>query len=284
MNGPLVIGGLGGSGTRVIAEMARTLGVYLGGTLNKALDNLWFTLLCKRPKWFQEWPHESEVAASLATLEHAMTRGLAGRVRDEHERVIQAAVRELAEHAVVVGADASTGEALLGSAAPPRRALWWGWKEPNSQLFVTHCAKAFPGLRYVHVIRHGLDMAYSRNQQQVCNWGAHFGLSTRPGVRPSPSESLEYWIRSNRAAIAAAREALGERFLLVRIEEAWERPGEVMRRVGAMVGQADQNLIAASRVSTPESAGRHAGEDLSWLTGAQRQAMRTLGYGLKEGN
>ena len=49
--GPVVIGGVGGSGTRVVVEIMRRLGVYTGSDLNKAGDNKWFTLLCKLPRW-----------------------------------------------------------------------------------------------------------------------------------------------------------------------------------------------------------------------------------------
>jgi hypothetical protein len=45
---PVIIGGVGGSGTRLIAQMLKELGFYLGSDLNSANDNLWFTLLFKR--------------------------------------------------------------------------------------------------------------------------------------------------------------------------------------------------------------------------------------------
>jgi hypothetical protein len=49
---PVAIGGLGGSGTRIVAEMLAAGGVYIGEDLNDALDNQWFTLLMKRPKFY----------------------------------------------------------------------------------------------------------------------------------------------------------------------------------------------------------------------------------------
>ena len=48
--GPCAIGGLGGSGTRVVAQILRDVGIFMGTDLNGANDNLWFTLLFKRPK------------------------------------------------------------------------------------------------------------------------------------------------------------------------------------------------------------------------------------------
>src|SRR3990167_6840991 len=46
---PLAIGGVGGSGTRVVAAAAIALGFDLGSDLNPPLDNLAFTLLFKDP-------------------------------------------------------------------------------------------------------------------------------------------------------------------------------------------------------------------------------------------
>ena len=52
LTGPVVIGGVGGSGTRVLAEILSLFGFYLGNDLNGAKDNLVYTLLFKRPNWF----------------------------------------------------------------------------------------------------------------------------------------------------------------------------------------------------------------------------------------
>jgi hypothetical protein len=48
MKHPIAIGGLGGSGTRVIAAFLNNIGYYPGDDVNGAHDNLWFTLIFKR--------------------------------------------------------------------------------------------------------------------------------------------------------------------------------------------------------------------------------------------
>jgi hypothetical protein len=50
--GPVAIRGVGGSGTRLVADIVLELGFYLGADLNYERDNLWFTLLLKRPEWY----------------------------------------------------------------------------------------------------------------------------------------------------------------------------------------------------------------------------------------
>jgi len=49
---PVIVGGVGGSGTRVIAELLSNFGYYIGNDLNRSMDNLLYTFLFKRVEWF----------------------------------------------------------------------------------------------------------------------------------------------------------------------------------------------------------------------------------------
>ena len=49
----VAVGALGGSGTRVVAQILMQLGVDLGGVLNQPNDNLIFTALFKSPTWYK---------------------------------------------------------------------------------------------------------------------------------------------------------------------------------------------------------------------------------------
>ena len=75
---PIAVGGVGGSGTRVIAEILIQLGFYLGKDLNASRDNLWFTLLFKRPHWFFKnvTRKESQISNGLSIFEKVMTANL----------------------------------------------------------------------------------------------------------------------------------------------------------------------------------------------------------------
>lgn len=57
---PIVIGGVGGSGTRVVTAVLQELGVYIGYDLDQAMDNLLFLLLFKRPVWFNKIHREKD--------------------------------------------------------------------------------------------------------------------------------------------------------------------------------------------------------------------------------
>ena len=81
LSGPVIIGGVGGSGTRVVAEIINLLGFYIGDDLNPAKDNLWFLLLFKRPRWFRRARHDKhEIFTGLSLLSKAMLHQIRSRV------------------------------------------------------------------------------------------------------------------------------------------------------------------------------------------------------------
>ena len=81
---PVVIGGVGGSGTRLFARIFVQAGLFLGSDLNLENDNLWFTLLFRRPRWYRRVAaqKESRVFTGLNLLTKAML-GTGGLTLDE---------------------------------------------------------------------------------------------------------------------------------------------------------------------------------------------------------
>ena len=45
--------------------------------------------------------------------------------------------------------------------------------------------KYYPKIKYIHVMRNGLDMAFSKNQNQLKFW---------TDLKPTPKNSLHYWV------------------------------------------------------------------------------------------
>jgi len=175
---PVAIGGIGGSGTRVVAEILKRCGFYMGSDLNHSNDNLWFTLLLKRASWFirKSAGDESDIHRGI-TLFHKAMLGQSYSARDL--AFLLQATLDIAAH----GHDhIQSGKgwwafqraqnilkARGGSAAT------WGWKEPNTHIFIQYLEHHFHHMKYIHLIRNGLDMAFSQNQAQLFNWGRRKG-------------------------------------------------------------------------------------------------------------
>ena len=93
---PLVIGGLGGSGTRVVAEIVLAQGWYLGQDLNRARDNLLFSLLFKRPYWRRQL--SNDVAAFQRHVELFQRRMAGKSLRLSEWPVMLGAFRDAIRH------------------------------------------------------------------------------------------------------------------------------------------------------------------------------------------
>lgn len=282
--GPVAIGGVGGSGTRVFAEILSGLGFYIGDCLNKSLDNLWFTLLFKRPYWFSRnrEKNEKEIYRAIRLFNKAMTMGLALTADQDEIIYVQNTGEEISSYPRNMGANHLQAENILKSRPPePSRYIGWGWKEPNTHVFLKYLATFFPNFSYIHVLRHGLDMAYSTNRQQLLNWGTLYGLTVKNKKRVTPQNLLRYWVEANNHAVEVGRTMLGERFLVIRLEDLCRYPKASTKTMASFVGvKVDpKELHELSRLPVlPVSSGRYRSHDLSVFPTEDIEAVRSFGF------
>lgn len=277
----IAVGGLGGSGTRVIARMLQMLDIYVGGSLNGKLDNLWFTLLFKRPSWFRAMPEPHDFFFALSMFRRAMENGLAGNLPRDAEERLRAIKVEVVRTGESLGLMATTLEEFLHSRRYDRRRFrGWGWKEPNTHVFLPQIAAAFPNLKYVHVIRNGLDMAFSSNQQQLANWGALIGRVEVDGVRLSPKMALDFWITANRRATDIGNVLGPDMFHLLNYDRLCAHPEEEIRSLLRFLRLDGQGADPAplKQIIAPVSVGRFRNHPDHGFTPGQLEAVRELGF------
>ena len=260
---PVAIGGLGGSGTRVFAAMLRHGGYHIGETLNAPLDNLWFTVLFKRAAWARTRPDPADIATSVRLFTRAMTTGLRGDL-DPAERALIAALRDdlHPNGPWRCGAQPPHADALLDSGPQPGGAgRPWGWKEPNTHVFLPHLDRLIPGLRYVHIVRDGYDMAFSTNTWQARHWAHLYPVPRDPDLA-LPLRQLQYWIAANRAALDYGRRHMPGRFLALQYEDFCARPDQHWDILRRFVGAAPDLALPTDLVQ-PTTIGRSQDHDLS---------------------
>ena len=279
MNAPVAIGGLGGSGTRVVAAMVREAGYYLGADLNRALDNLWYTVLLKR--------RHLDAAAEAAALE-VFLAGMRGEL-ERTERTLQV-LTQAATDVSLYGHDASGADRgawafkrivslLQAQERPPARP--WGWKEPNTHLRLPALCDRVDDLRYVHVVRHGLDMAFSANQRQLAWWGPTLGIDVPTTPEALPRAALRYWAVTTHKVLEFARNRPDLRLLLLRFEDVCEYPRATVERLLTFLdGPTDIATISrlAALPQTPPSVGRHRGVNPRVFDDRDLALLEQLGY------
>lgn len=284
VQGPVIVSGLGGSGTRVVASICVGAGFYFGSDLNRALDNLWFTLLFKRPRWLPSaiTREDARRIHDALGLFHAAMQGDRKTVHRQAGLTIPAFLEaatypHLRRRARVPAWAARRLHTLLMASPPPDGNVGWGWKEPNTHIVLEHLAAHFPEARYIHIVRSGLDMAFSNNMQQTRNWSALYDIEPSGTGRPSPQAMLEYWIRANTAAVERADRLFGARFLLLSFEALVADPIPVVAGVLDFLGRAEiESGAHAASIFTPRTIGRHHGADLSRFTTSQLRLEREI--------
>ncbi|NNE97720.1 MAG: hypothetical protein HKN25_01735 [Pyrinomonadaceae bacterium] len=208
----IAVGALGGSGTRAVAQILIESGVYLGDNLNESNDNLVFTTLFKNVEWY--------IGASEADVMRRMLI-LAKYMRRERFSIadFREFVRATRTNPFLDGGFRLYFRLLRKLLPSPKRARpsVWGWKEPNSQMFVDHIKTFFPKIRYIHVIRNGLDMAFSKNLQQLKNWGYLYDIHVdgKETETELAVKQLEFWIKSSEKVIIEGKKLFNENFYLL---------------------------------------------------------------------
>jgi hypothetical protein len=283
--GPVVVGGVGGSGTRLVAEMLRSIGFDLGRDLNVSNDNLWFTLLFRRPRWYEQALADGSgqgrhVMQAIAWFEDAML----GRLRPcaELERLLDDAVEELTAQGLDRPFVWERRQRFLewGSTAIESRA--WGWKEPNSHVYMEQLSQHFgERIRYVHVIRDGIEVARRGNQRQLQNWGPRFGVQVGPmsESRSPISPAVDYWIAANRRALKLGPALFGERFLVVNLNRLRSDPTPgVVRLLEFLEIDATSQLVSELADLTYPADLHPVPADYNGLSEEQRRGFADLGF------
>lgn len=267
----VAVGGVGGSGTRLIARLLQRLGFRIGDECHtQACDALWFTLLFKRIEILDADDAQFDFATRMLVAALA-----GGRPPDDDDIV---AIRRLARaprlHHPVSQLEIAA-QTLIAAARAPAHGARWGWKEPNTHVVVERLWPRLPRLRYVHVVRNGLDMAFSRNQRQRMLWGPR-ALGREPA--DTPRDSLAYWCSVHRRVAAMGR-GMGDRFLWLDYDALCRHPAEGLAELARFLGFPPEDLVAmADLVAPPESIGRGAGVPLAQFDPDDLAFLRQIGH------
>jgi sulfotransferase family protein len=222
MKSPVVIGAMGGSGTRVIARLVEGAGVFIGTNRNRAEDAREFV------EFYDRWINRY-LGREVLPLSQAEQAAMAREFQDC-----------VARHCATI----------------PAPDLDWGWKEPRSIYLVPFFRKRFPSLKFIHVIRDGRDMALSKNQNQLRKHGEAV-LDPASDSLPALVRSAILWSRINRAAADYGESVLGDRYLRVRFEDVCQDPKGATERIYAFLERSGADVSAALEVvSPPDSIGR----------------------------
>ena len=243
--GPGVIGATGGSGTRVLARIARAGGMFVGTNLNAHEDAVDFGAFSDR--WIDVWLR-SEGAVDAET---------SATMRSDLEEIVR-------RHC-----------AGLPDGTP------WGWKEPRSIYLIPFFDEVLPAFRYVHFVRDGRDMAFSDNQNQLV-WHGEAALGSSADGLTRPERSIALWNTVNVRAADYGESVLRDRYLRLRFEDLCSDPAGTARRLYDFFGlSGNAEEVGRAEVSPPDTLGRWMWEKPATVRALEELAgpgLARLGY------
>lgn len=221
----------------------------MGSDLNNANDNLWFTLLFKYIEIFSSTEKEFDElldimlkgmtgAREFTSHQIDLIDSLASKDREQHPApwLRQRAINLLSKKQEIKVADV------------------WGWKEPNSHIVLDRLIDRLENMKYIHVARNGLDMAHSKNQNQLRLWGAHF---IHESFSIIPYYSLKYW-RIIHQRVLNIGESMGNNFLFLNYDNFCLNPESGTRQLCEFLGLKTDEIVPqlVALIHPPDSIGR----------------------------
>ena len=278
---PVVVGGVGGSGTRVIAQLLQSLNFDMGSDLNESLDDLGFTALFKRPGLWPLQDHLSQLNEALdvylASRGHKNTSWTSQTHQTARVAQLLKSTRQKDEW---IEADSLNDRAQFLTTSGQPTPLW-GWKEPNAHIPLPFLLAALPNMKYIHVTRHGLDMAYSSNQTQLKLWGSRLlGRSVDAGLA---DDSLAYWCAAHERVLTL-HECASQQILILPFEGLFTDANSTLSKLGSFLTLPNTLTPAQDTLSvlrTPTTIGRYQEQERLNVSKANRRLLHRLGYDIE---
>jgi hypothetical protein len=243
----VIIGAIGGSGTRVLWKILAAAGGYMGRRVTRNRDSLDLSEFLNA--------HLNPVLQRTGSLDYALD-GLPPHLRLRTERALLTTLR-----------------AYLADRRQP--SPFWGFKIPRSLYILPFLDCLLPQARFIQLVRDGRDMAFSKNSFQL---DRHFAFLSPPGVETSgPVAAMRLWAKANGEAADWATRHLGDRHRIVRFEDLCAEPE---REIAALLHWLHVDADArdlATLVAAPVSLGRWRSRPPEVIGELERIGAESLG-------
>jgi len=252
MRHPIVVGGLGGSGTRAVYTILVDAGVKMGTTVSATSDSV-------------EMYHFHNVYLNfILEAVHRVDYAIV----DVPAPVRRSTIQGLSLALKIVATQPD----------PPRRP--WGFKCPRSIYVLPFLQNALPTFFFLHVVRDGRDMALSTNRSQLeRHYEALFGEPV--GDDPELAQA-RLWNAVNLGAARWASTHMPQRYLVIRYEDLSRDPvGTIAFMMEFIEGPQEQAQALAGTVAQSGSIGRWRSLEetrMAEICVPMREGLKLFGY------
>lgn len=236
---PIIVFGTGGSGTRVVTDILRKAGCFIGYNINDPLDNQDFGfLLSGRIDWMvNNFPFNGNIAfpylaifkkvffyqpisvKELIALYMVTAEYISGRSRGSFRR------RPISER--LIRGSRLIKAVMPGTSVDLRHYQKWAFKSPEAIYFIGPIIDFFRDVKIIHLIRDGRDMVFSKNRSRL----QYLEMFKNKHKDPFKSQ-LCHWGAINTWALHQGEKRLSEKqYLLIRYEDLCADPESTVDKI-----------------------------------------------------
>jgi len=206
----LFIGGTGGSGTRLVSLFCSKLGYNIGSYVNKSLD-----------------------AMHLESFYRQYTRKYLEETVDK-EKMKERLIKCINLH--------------IGDVHSSERRPLCSIKNTRSLLLLPFIHSVYPDMKFVHIVRSGISMAFSGHRRHVRSYGDIFTHDTDiDGSFWSPELAIKVWSDTNLAAFDYGTKYLKNNYFLVKFENLGSEKISVYKNLVKFLGCSEDAIPSLTR-------------------------------------
>ena len=283
---PIVVFGTGGSGTRVVANILAQAGCFIGSNLNRAMDNQDFGfILAGRVDWMRrQFPFESSVVKDYLRLFKKVffhmrltfsDYSLLGKIATEYvcgrsrRSFMRRPLHERARRAMQL-----LRPGIVGSSEDFSNYQQWGFKSPEAIYFVEPFVEFFPGVRLIHLVRDGRDMAVSQNRNPL-QYLNIFDIEEEHEIKAALANwcAVNAWARERCEALIPS-----EQYLLIRYEDICHQPRKSVNRILSFAGLEAANVESIYEIPKPNPTIQRWKKNREYFHGLDTSVLKNFGY------
>ena len=246
---PIIVGGTGGSGTRVVHAILQRAGIFMGKNINESGDS--FYNYCNNTI-NQLLPITKSINYNLIDLPLDFTFERLKRL----EEVVNIYKKDKLDNAIA-----------------------WGWKNPRCIYLLPFFTKAYPSYYFIHVVRDGRDMAVSENQNQFRDF---YKPIFDVDASNSAIGSAQLWNHVNTKAYDYGIKKLKDNYQVVKYEDLCNKPEQTIKTMFNKLDFDIENIKPLVDLVKPSASnGRYKKlepELLSKISVAAAEGLRLFSY------
>lgn len=244
---PLIIGGSPGSGTRIFCQIAIDAGIYMGNNTNTNFANDAMAFFKFYAKWVNLWLLRKKSPLTIT----------------QKKKMIE---------------EFNSCEKLHLASKAANKSLW-GFKNPRSILILSFLHKSYPKMKFLHVVRDGRDVAYTK-------WGAggfkKHGKALLGKEIKNARDKLQVWSHTHLQASSYGESKMNEHnYFRVRFEDLCYDPKNTIESIKKFWNISDVDLTSTiNKVKMVPSIGRwkkHE-KEMSNLSKLDLKVLEQFGY------